>query len=73
MNAVASTLLAQAANPNAGYELTGSGWFFMLTSVSSVTLVLVWCLWRVVRETPGKVRSPVDIEPPDERADREGR
>lgn len=73
MKFIASTVLAQAANPNVGYELTAWGWFVMLTSVSIVTLVLVWCLWRVVRETPGKVRSPVDIEPPDERADREGR
>lgn len=68
-------LIAQTlpVNPDAGFELTAGGWFVMILCVGGVTGLLAWCISRVLRESPDKIHSPVDIEPPDERAEREGK
>ncbi|WP_428938810.1 hypothetical protein [Fontivita pretiosa] len=58
------------ATPN--FELTAAGWVVMLLSVGFVTALLIWCIYRVLRESsPEKVHSQVDIEPPDEAAERQ--
>ncbi|HWP39489.1 MAG TPA: hypothetical protein VNL70_01090 [Tepidisphaeraceae bacterium] len=61
---------AAGAAPN--FELTPAGWVVMLLSVGFVTALLIWCIYRVLRESsPQKVHSQVDIEPPDEAAERQ--
>lgn len=61
-----------AAVENLGYELTAAGWVIMLLSVGFVTILLAWCVYRVMGETSSqKLHSQVDIEPPDEAADRD--
>lgn len=48
------------------YRLTPGGWIIMLLSVGFVTVLLAWCIWRVMRESsPQKLHSQVDIETPD--------
>jgi hypothetical protein len=51
--------------------LTVGGWVTMLLSVGFVTLLLSWCIWRVIATpgTAGHLHSQADIEPPDVRAD----
>jgi heme/copper-type cytochrome/quinol oxidase subunit 2 len=46
--------------------MTIGGWVIMTVSVGFVTGLLVWCAWRVTRETsPRKIHSQLDIEPRD--------
>lgn len=64
MNAL---LLAQSASPVGDYSLSAGGWFTMIASVGFVTLLLVWCIAKVL-STPGSethLHSPADIETPD--------
>lgn len=59
------TLFAAAADRP--YVLTIPGWFVMIVSVGFVTLLLAWCIWKVLT-TPGSsehVHSPIDIDPGD--------
>lgn len=50
----------------AGYELTAWGWFVMLVSVGFVTILLIWSIFRVMRESRSdKLHSQIDIEPED--------
>lgn len=47
--------------------MTIGGWIMMIVSVSGMTGLLGWCIWKVV-STPGStehLHSPADIEPPD--------
>jgi hypothetical protein len=39
--------------------MTIGGWIFMLTSVTFVISLAVWCFSRILREQPG---SPEDID-----------
>lgn len=32
--------------------MTPAGWIIMISSVSAVTLLFVWCLYRVLSHTP---------------------
>ena len=32
--------------------MTAAGWIIMLSSVGAVTLLFVWCLWRVLAHKP---------------------
>lgn len=51
MNTLPRALLdiVATATGNAPESLTAGGWTSMLVSVSSVTAVFAWCLWRVMR------------------------
>lgn len=66
---LASSLLAQTSQPLIDYDawrLTPSGWAVMLISVLFVTVLMGWCIYRVLRESDtGKVHSQIDIEPAD--------
>ncbi len=47
--------------------MTTGGWVIMLLSVGFVTLLLGWCVWRVL-SIPGSekhLHSPADIHTPD--------
>ena len=45
------------------YRLTAGGWMAMILSVGLVTLLLSWCIYRVMRESSAKkVPAPVDID-----------
>ncbi len=33
--------------------MTSAGWFIMISSVSSVTVLFAWCIWKVLT-TPGE-------------------
>ena len=47
--------------------MTTGGWIAMLASVGAVTLLLSWCIWKVVT-TPGesdKLHAQVDLHSPD--------
>jgi di/tricarboxylate transporter len=64
-------LLAQAAAPmptaTEDFSLTTGGWVIMVLSVGFVTLLLAWCIYKVVT-TPGEtehLHTQADIEPPD--------
>lgn len=49
------------------YRLTPGGWTVMLLSVGFVTLLLAWCIWKVLA-TPGetgKLHAQADIDPHD--------
>jgi heme/copper-type cytochrome/quinol oxidase subunit 2 len=60
--------------PTPVFDLTAAGALVMTVSVGVVTVLFVWCIWRVTRESsPDKLHSPIDIEPPDEAADRRER
>ena len=62
------TLAQQTPPPEAAYELTLGGWVLMIASVSFMTGLLAWCIYKVV-STPGsteRVHSQADIEPPDQ-------
>ena len=66
-------LLAQAAVPlldraATRHGLTIGGWITMLLSVGFVTILLAWCVWKVLREPDAehRVHSTLD-EPPDAR------
>lgn len=61
------TLLAQATVPavEKDYTLSAGGWIAMLLSVTFVTVLFAWCIWRVFREPPEKVVSPLSIDLPD--------
>lgn len=63
------SILAQAADGAADYGLTLGGWITMILSVGFVTLLLGWCIWRVLREPRAeqRIHSQFDIEPPDAR------
>jgi len=48
--------------------MTLGGWIIMVLSVGFVTLLLAWCIWRVVA-TPGStehLHSQVDIDTHDQ-------
>ena len=47
--------------------MTTIGWIIMLLSVGSVTVLFVWCLYRVLVHTPDveKLHGIDDIETPD--------
>ncbi|MCC6352929.1 MAG: hypothetical protein IT577_03525 [Verrucomicrobiae bacterium] len=50
-----------------GYRLSAAGWTVMLLSVGFVTLLLAWCIWKVLA-TPGetgKLHAQADIDPHD--------
>ncbi|MCC7145535.1 MAG: hypothetical protein IT443_03745 [Phycisphaeraceae bacterium] len=65
MNELATMLvLAQSAD---GYRLSAGGWVVMILSVGFVTLLLAWCIWKVLA-TPGetnKLHAQADIDPHD--------
>ena len=44
--------------------LQPGGWMVMLLSVGFVTLLLAWCIWRVMRESSAaKVHSQIEETP----------
>ena len=47
--------------------MTTAGWFIMLLSVGSVTVLFIWCLYRVLARTPDveKLHGIEDIDTPD--------
>ena len=47
--------------------MTPAGWFIMLVSVGAVTLLFVWCLYRVLTHKPTaeKLHGIDDIVPDD--------
>ena len=47
--------------------MTIAGWIIMLLSVGSMTVLFVWCLYRVLAHTPDaeKLHGIDDIETPD--------
>lgn len=49
--------------------LTAGGWITMILSVGFVTVLLAWCIYRVLKDpgSPEHVHSQADIEPPDVR------
>lgn len=60
-------LLAQAAGNGPShlesYTLQPSGWIVMLLSVGFVTGLLLWCVWRIVRESrPQKLHGQIDVD-----------
>jgi hypothetical protein len=49
------------------YPLLPGGWVVMLLSVGFVTLLLAWCIWRVMGESNSrKVHGQIDIDTPDQ-------
>jgi hypothetical protein len=61
----AYTLAQEAAVDQ--FHLTAGGWIVMLLSVGFVTVLLSWCMWKVLA-TPGEtehLHSQADIETPD--------
>jgi hypothetical protein len=54
--------------------MTTGGWIIMLLSVGAVTVLFLWCIWRVLR-TPGETEKlhGFEFETPDEKAARERR
>lgn len=62
-----STLAALTTLAAADHRLTVAGWIVMLASVGFVTLLLIWCIWKVL-STPGEtehLHSQADIDPGD--------
>ena len=51
--------------------MTTAGWIIMLLSVGSVTLLFVWCLYRVLAYKPpvGKLHGIDDIDTKDSDSD----
>jgi len=48
--------------------MTIGGWIVMLASVSSVTGLFIWCLWRVVQDPGEKERlHGFEMRTPDEK------
>ena len=49
------------------------GWLIMLLSVGTVSLLFIWCIYRVL-STPGETERihGFEIETPDEKEQREG-
>jgi hypothetical protein len=47
--------------------MTIAGWLIMLLSVGSVTVLFIWCLYRVFARTPDveKLHGIDDIDTPD--------
>lgn len=47
--------------------MTTAGWIFMLTSVTSMTGLMLWCFYRVLArpESPDALHAPLDIDPHD--------
>lgn len=47
--------------------MTPAGWLIMLLSVGGVTVLFVWCLYRVLARTPKveKLHGIEDIKTPD--------
>lgn len=46
-----------------GYELTPGGWTVMILSVGFVTILLGWCVKRVLRESsPQKLHDPREVD-----------
>jgi heme/copper-type cytochrome/quinol oxidase subunit 2 len=52
--------------------MTTSGWIIMILSVGIVTVLFVWCIWKVLT-TPGEEEKMhgFEFETPDERKERE--
>jgi len=48
--------------------MTTGGWFVMLVAVGGMTSLLVWCIFRVMREPQAtqKLHSQADIDPHDQ-------
>ncbi|MCX7886483.1 MAG: hypothetical protein N3B01_04380 [Verrucomicrobiae bacterium] len=44
--------------------MTLSGWVVMILSVGFVTGLLVWCIWRVLKEpeAPERLHAPEEID-----------
>lgn len=51
--------------------MTTAGWIIMLTSISTVTLLLGWCIYKVLK-TPGETDHlrGIDAHTPDQDADK---
>jgi len=47
--------------------MTLGGWISMIVSVSTVTGLLAWCIWKVYStpESTSHLHTQADIEPPD--------
>lgn len=55
-------ILAQAG-ADGDYRLTVGGWITMILSVGFVTILLGWCIFRVLREsTPEKLHGQIDVD-----------
>lgn len=44
--------------------MTLSGWVVMILSVGFVTILLGWCIWRVLKEpeAPERIHAPEEID-----------
>ena len=52
--------------------MTAGGWTIMIVSVSTVTVLFVWCIWKVLT-TPGEEEKMhgFEFETPDEKTGRD--
>lgn len=52
--------------------MTTGGWIIMFLSVSTVTVLFIWCIWKVLR-TPGEPEKMhgFEFQTPDEKTDRD--
>lgn len=51
--------------------MTIGGWINLILSVGFVTVLFLWCLFRVFRQPPGKAQHLAHVEPIEEdQADR---
>lgn len=46
--------------------MTFGGWINLLLSVGSVTTLFIWCLTRVLKQPPYKVKHFAHVEPIDQ-------
>jgi len=44
--------------------MTTTGWIFMLSSVGSVTILMIWCFYRVLSKpsAANHMHAPLDID-----------
>jgi hypothetical protein len=55
--------MSLATNTTFSEGLTTDGWVVMLLSVTFVTLLLAWCLWKVMTSAPPDIGDePEEVE-----------